>query len=300
MNRRDFIKKGATALAGAAVAGSILLNKSCDYKPYTERALWFYPDREKYDDYSSLFKQLSYNEIKPVLQPHNINSIYLCSTYSYAPFTGSSIISSSNEKQKVKDFKSECNDNNILVHALSLEDHIFLDKKEDELKSYFCEWLDRTREVFSRYQIDIEPHAHPSWRNPISRDQLIKKFIEGCSCFKDISEQYDAEFSPAVAPSYHKLLKEKGFSGLDSIPGHCLSLMSYTRDLYELKQLVNQELCDVKKNILLGVSVHNDSPSPSLTDKSEILQLPEMITGLRQEHEMIRGYIIFSNLRLLC
>ncbi|MBN2053158.1 hypothetical protein JW756_06660 [Candidatus Woesearchaeota archaeon] len=294
------MKKGTTALIGAAVAGSALLNKaSYHHKPYIEQALWFYPDRSKYNDNAGLFKQLNYKEIHPVLRLHYINSIYLCTTYSYAPFTGSSFASASNENQKVKDFRNECNDNGINVHALSLEDYFFLDYTDDALKNLFCEWVDRTRDVFSNYQIDIEPHTHPSWRNPANRDRLIKRFIEACSWFQDITEQFNAEFTPAVAPGYHRLLKEKGFEGLDSIPGHYLSLMSYTRKLFDLEKLVNQELCDVKKNILLGASVHNDSPSPALINKSEAQQLPGTILKLREHHKMIKGYIIFSNLRLL-
>jgi len=303
MRRRDFFKTSMRGLAMLGTGGlvELLLSTSCiqKYQPRIsdmERALWFYPGKRRDKGFSAAMavKKLT-PEILDYLVHYNINTIYLSGTYSMLIKP-----EQTHNYQKIRTFIQACNEKNIEVCALGFEDHNLLKHSDYELEERFEKWVKNTKSLFSKYQVDIEPHvANNFFDNQEERTYLLEKFVRICDSFMRVADKHKVEFSPIVSMiknvDYNALLREIGKKGLNDISCHYLTIMSYTSDADELRAVVRNKLYDVHKPMLLGVSIH----PPYFRNKLELMNIPRVMDDLQRRNPFIRGYIIFSNLKLL-
>lgn len=111
---------------------------------------------------------------------------------------------------KLADFIAEAHENNIEVHAMTLQDPVFatFEKHESavELIEYFISYNNQNDEKLDGIHLDTEPHALDEWKigSDEEREEIMKDYIIMVDLVSDELRGTDLELSEAVTWWYNE------------------------------------------------------------------------------------------------
>lgn len=251
--------------------------RDCAALPTLDRGAWLYwKNNPGILDASTL----------DALQERGVNLLYVSGITS-------SVAGTPEYQNNLKPFLADARSRGMKTYAAFLEDPNLIDLSQADLESRFNGAVSSTRDQFSTYVMDCEPHT---LGRPVS--DYIPKYVDLSNRVKALAAVAGVTFGEAIPPWYHQKISDvDAGTGLDSLGGDFLVLMSYTNDVGSLERQLNGistgAIAGTQKPKTVGINVKDGGSDPYL-EGAEIGEAFSSIRLAAERNATVNGISIYS------
>jgi hypothetical protein len=210
-----------------------------------EIGVWFYANK-----YLDTIPKVIIDE----LGAKGINTIY---------FAGTTLEDWNNQSTRriYSDFIYYAKEKGMKVYAVTLEDPSFALVTSAELEKTFRQFINRTRDLFNTYVVDVEPHVILG-PDPHT---FIPEYIRTSHILGRVAHDENVRYIDTVPFWYHTLIKQVGISsGLDILASDCVNLMDYTYTSNQMLENIKKIDSEVKKPVIISIKITPGQQAPQL------------------------------------
>jgi len=218
------------------------LNKS----KHPEEGIWLYTGCDTILNRSDISRMIS----------RNINTIYFS-----APNANNCGWDNSSTFSKYVDFISYARSKGMSVFAELRSDPNYITKTYPELKDIFGSFINRTKNLFDTYMVDVEPQCV----NGADPKIYLPQYVNMSKALRQIADQYGVKYIDTVPPWYHAEMKKDGIKkGLDALSSHSINLMDYYNTSKEVLNNISDVRSEVTKPYVVSIKITRGLDAPQL------------------------------------
>jgi hypothetical protein len=183
--------------------------------------------------------------------------------------------------QKYADFIEFARSQGMNVYAVTLENPNYVKQNYDELEDSFGNFINKTKEIFDTYVIDVEPYDITRGADPEADPNVyIPEYIEMSKNLRSIADNYGVKYIDTVPDWLHAEIKNTGLEeGLDALYGDGINIMTYYPTAEEVLSKIKDIRTEVKKPYVISIKITEGLGTPTL-QKNEISKTINLLSAL--------------------
>ncbi|MDF0682162.1 MAG: hypothetical protein P0116_14480 [Candidatus Nitrosocosmicus sp.] len=170
--------------------------------------------------------------------------------------------------QKYADFIEFARSQGMNVYAVTLEKPYYIKQNYDELEDSFGSFINKTKEIFDTYVIDVEPYDIEGGADPDAGPNVyVPEYIEMSKNLRSIADQYGVKYIDTVPDWLHTDLKNIGLEdGLDALYGDEVNIMTYYPTAEQVLDKIKDIRTEVIKPYVVSIKITEGLDAPTLQE----------------------------------
>jgi len=183
--------------------------------------------------------------------------------------------------QKYADFIEFARSQGMNVYAVTLEKPYYIKQNYDELEDSFGNFINKTKEIFDTYVIDVEPYDIEGGAEPDAGPNVyVPEYIEMSKNLRSIADDYGVKYIDTVPDWFHTDIKNTGLKeGLDALYGDGVNIMTYHTTAEEVLSKINDIRTEVIKPYVISIKITEGLDAPTLQE-NEISKTINLLRAL--------------------
>ena len=182
---------------------------------------------------------------------------------------------------KYVDFIEYARSQGMNVYAVTLENPNYIKQNYDELKYSFGNFINKTKEIFDTYVIDVEPYDIEGGADPDADPNVyVPEYIEMSKNLRSIADDYGVKYIDTVPEWFHADIKNTGIEeGLDALYGDGINIMTYYTTAEEVLSKIKDIRTEVIKPYVISIKITEGLDAPTLQE-NEISKTINLLRAL--------------------
>ena len=183
--------------------------------------------------------------------------------------------------QKYGDFIEYARSQGMNVYAVTLENPNYIKQNYDELEDSFGNFINKTKEIFDTYVIDVEPYDIEGGAEPEAHPIVyVPEYIEMSKNLRSIADDYGVKYIDTVPEWFHADIKNTGIEeGLDALYGDGINIMTYYTTAEEVLSKIKDIRAEVIKPYVISIKITEGLDAPTLQE-NEISKTINLLRAL--------------------
>lgn len=183
--------------------------------------------------------------------------------------------------QKYADFIEFARSQGMNVYAVTLEKPYYIKQNYDELEDSFGSFINKTKEIFDTYVIDVEPYDIEGGADPDARPNVyVPEYIEMSKNLRSIADDYGVKYIDTVPDWFHTDIKNTGLKeGLDALYGDEVNIMTYYPTAEQVMDKIKDIRTEVMKPYVISLKITEGLDAPTLQE-NEITKTINLLRAL--------------------
>ncbi len=183
--------------------------------------------------------------------------------------------------QKYAGFIEYARSQGMNVYGVTLENPKYIKQNYDELEDSFGNFINKTKEIFDTYVIDVEPYDVEGGADPDANPNVyIPEYIQMSKNLRSIAEDYGVNYIDTVPDWFHTDIKNTGITeGLDALYGDGINIMTYYTTAEEVLSKIKDIRAEVIKPYVISIKITDGLGAPTLQE-NEISKTINLLRAL--------------------